>query len=195
MVLWAIDHTSGFKTGAIISAFLALIIYLGAPFSKAHYNPAVSLAFFIRKEINGKLLTVYLIAEVIGAILAVFAYHIIFEKTLESPSFLTVTLNQLGAEFVGTALLVATILAVATLRKTQGNKYYGIAIALSVWISILLFGKVSGSFINPTVALAGFIDNVISLKTLLAFIPVQIIAGVSIGYLYNYVFKDVSSNR
>lgn len=53
----------------IIGAALAVLIMVGAPLSGAHYNPAVSTAFWLKKAINGNQLLAYVVAQLFGAFL------------------------------------------------------------------------------------------------------------------------------
>lgn len=53
----------------VIGAALALLIWLGAPLSGAHYNPAVSSAFYLKKSINGSQWAAYVVAQLLGAFL------------------------------------------------------------------------------------------------------------------------------
>lgn len=61
-------------TGAI----LAVLILTFGPISGAHFNPAVSLAFALRRELTAPMLVVYIVAQVLGAILGVWAAHLMF---------------------------------------------------------------------------------------------------------------------
>ena len=61
-------------TGAI----LFVIIKMFGPISGAHFNPVVSLVFFLRKEINFRDLFYYIVLQIISGILAVFLIHYIF---------------------------------------------------------------------------------------------------------------------
>src|SRR5271157_4593996 len=65
-------------TGAILAA---LILTLG-PFSGAHFNPAVSIGLALRGELVAKTTAIYIGAQVIGAIIGVWAAHLMFELPL-----------------------------------------------------------------------------------------------------------------
>jgi glycerol uptake facilitator-like aquaporin len=65
-------------TGAILSV---LILTFG-PISGAHFNPAVSIAFALRRELTTPILAAYIVAQVLGAILGVWAAHLMFELPL-----------------------------------------------------------------------------------------------------------------
>src|SRR3982074_652289 len=65
-------------TGAILTV---LILTFG-PISGAHFNPAVSIATALRGELSMRMLGVYIVVQVIGAIVGVWAAHLMFELPL-----------------------------------------------------------------------------------------------------------------
>ena len=65
-------------TGAI----LVVIILVFGPISGAHFNPAVTLAFVIRREIGPTDAILYFVAQVIGSIAGVWAAHAMFELSI-----------------------------------------------------------------------------------------------------------------
>ena len=65
-------------TGAI----LYVIIKMFSPISGAHFNPSVSLVFFIRKEIDFTTLVKFILIQILSGIIAVFLIHYIFEIKL-----------------------------------------------------------------------------------------------------------------
>ena len=65
-------------TGAI----LFVIIKMFAPISGAHFNPAVSIVFYIRKELEKNDLIIYVLMQITGGLIAVFLTHYIFNITI-----------------------------------------------------------------------------------------------------------------
>ena len=61
---------------------LYVIITTLGPISGAHFNPAVSLAFFLRGELGASDLAGYVVAQVIGGVLGVWAAHVMFDLPL-----------------------------------------------------------------------------------------------------------------
>jgi glycerol uptake facilitator-like aquaporin len=59
-----------------IGIMLIAIIYFGAKYSKTSYNPAASAALFGRGDIDSKELVVYIVAEVLGGIAALYWYNL-----------------------------------------------------------------------------------------------------------------------
>src|SRR6202043_1319855 len=62
-------------TGAI----LVVLILIFAPLSGAHFNPAVSVAFALRREMPWSIAAVYIAAQILGAVAGVWVAHIMFE--------------------------------------------------------------------------------------------------------------------
>lgn len=103
-------------TGAIL---VVLIIVFG-PISGAHFNPAVTLTFAIRKEITAPESFLYVAMQVIGGICGVLVAHIMFDNPLFDPSTTNRTgLGQWVGEFVATFGLIGTILGCIRLGRRQ----------------------------------------------------------------------------
>ncbi len=135
-----------------IGAALMVMIFAGGHVSGAHYNPAVSLAVFLRGKLPAGDLVPYWLAQLVGAILAAWAVH--FFKSAGGP----VTPLPIGwkaallAEFLFTFALAWVVLNVATAKGTAGNSFYGLAIGMTVMTGAFSVGNVSGGAFNPAVA-------------------------------------------
>lgn len=140
------------KFGAAIT--LMVMIYAGGHISGAHYNPAVSLAVWIRGKLSIGDMIGYWMSQLAGAILAAIVVANIFG--VEGASVCAVSddgmIEALIAEFVGTFALAYVVLNVATAKGTAGNSYYGIAIAGTVLAMAMVIGRFSGGAYNPAVA-------------------------------------------
>ena len=64
------------KNPLAIGFGLTVLVYMGAHISGAHYNPVVSLAMLLRKEINSSDFFKYLVAQILGAFIAAFVVSI-----------------------------------------------------------------------------------------------------------------------
>lgn len=135
-----------------IGSVLAVMVYAGAHISGAHYNPAVSLALFIRKRLILYDLIIYCTVQLIAAVLA--AYVTLYFKGFPASVPLNPdTLKAVLAEFLFTFALCYVILNVATARATRGNSFYGFAIGFTVVAGAYAVGVISGGAFNPAVAL------------------------------------------
>ena len=132
-------------TGAILAV---LILTLG-PVSGAHFNPAVSLAFGLRREISWALVMLYVAAQIIGAVIGVLAAHGMFELPLWQLSTHTRTgPGQWLAEAIATFGLVLTILGCVTCSAASVPYAVGLYITAAYWFTA------STSFANPAVTIA-----------------------------------------
>ncbi len=135
-----------------IAAVLAAVIYAGGHVSRAHYNPAITLAFRLRKECAPRDVAPYVAAQLAGALSAALTAR--FLVGAGTPLEIECFGRALVAEIVFTFALAWVILNVAISRGTAGNGFYGIAIGLIVAGAILAVGDVSGAALNPAVAIA-----------------------------------------
>ena len=132
-------------TGAI----LVVLITMLAPVSGAHLNPAVSLAFALRREITWPRCGAYVILQVLGGIAGMLAAHLMFEEPLWQLSQKIRTGGaQWFSEGIATFGLVLTILATLRARPAAVPMAVGLYITAAYWFTA------STSFANPAVTVA-----------------------------------------
>jgi glycerol uptake facilitator-like aquaporin len=132
-------------TGAILTV---LILTFG-PLSGAHFNPAVTLAFAARREVEPRDAGLYIGAQVIGGILGVWIAHAMFELPLWQVSVTARTgPGQWLAESVATFGLLLTILGCKARTPTAIPYAVGLYITSAYWFTA------STSFANPAVTIA-----------------------------------------
>ncbi len=138
-------------TGAIL---VVLITMLG-PISGAHFNPAVTLVFALRRQLPPAEALAYVGVQIAGGILGVWAAHLMFEETLWQFSQTVRTGgSQWFAEAVATFGLVFVILATLKARESAVAMGVGLYITAAYWFTA------STSFANPAVTIArGFSDT------------------------------------
>jgi glycerol uptake facilitator-like aquaporin len=163
-------------TGAILTV---LILTFG-PISGAHFNPAVSIAMTLRRELAPSVGVIYIAVQIAGGILGVLAAHAMFELPLWQVS-LTVRTGpgQWFAEFVATFGLLLTILGCAARTPSAIPYAVGLYITAAYWFTA------STSFANPAVTVARALSNTyagIAPTGVLAFIGAQI-AGALVAVL------------
>jgi glycerol uptake facilitator-like aquaporin len=140
-------------TGAIL---VVLITILG-PISGAHFNPAVSLVFVLKRELSLGDGLLYAIAQVIGGILGTVLAHAMFALPLIDISLKQrAGAAQLLSEGVAAFGLVVTILAGIRFAKTAVPWLVGLYITAAYWFTA------STSFANPAVAIARSLTNTFS---------------------------------
>jgi glycerol uptake facilitator-like aquaporin len=140
-------------TGAIL---VVLITILG-PISGAHFNPAVSLVFALKRELTARDAALYIGAQVLGGILGTMIAHGMFALPLLDASMKARTGGaQWFAEAVAAFGLVATILAGIRFQRAAVPWLVGLYITAAYWFTA------STSFANPAVAIARSFTNTFS---------------------------------
>ena len=132
-------------TGAI----LTVLILVFGPLSGAHFNPAVSLAFALRRELPWPIAGWYIVAQFAGAIAGVWAAHLMFELPLMQFSLTVRTgIGQWFAESVATFGLLLTIFGCVARTPSA------VPVAVGLYITAAYWFTASTSFANPAVTIA-----------------------------------------
>lgn len=143
-----------------IGIVLASLVYWGGFISGAHYNPAVTLTFFLRKKMNQTETIRYMLSQFTGSILACIVSTSVFLKPVSIINAAPWT-TALIAESLFTFLLCSVVLHVAAHKKTQGNQYFGLAIGGIVLAGAFAVGNISGGAFNPAVGIGPLFTNVL----------------------------------
>lgn len=171
-------------TGAI----LVVLILIFGPISGAHFNPAVTLAFYIRKEITARDGMLFVVAQITGGIIGVFIAHLMFQNPLIDPSTHARTgTSQWISEFVATFGLLATILGLVKSRPEAIPYAVGLYITAAYWFTS------STSFANPAVTIARGFSNTfagIDPSHVAAFIMVQLFAAVVATFTFKWLLDQ-----
>ena len=155
-----------------------VMIYGVGYISGAHFNPAVTVAIWLRGACEKDDVAPYIAVQIIaGALAALVSENILFAETSVMALEMDTT-QALGAEFLYTFALVFVILNVATSEATEGNGYYGAAIAFVVLAGALTVGGISGGSFNPAVTGALFVSGVVDVADLWMHLVPQFIAGI-----------------
>ena len=143
---------------AAVAPFIALIIgvYSFGKISLAHFNPAVTIGYYITGHITKIQILYYFAAEIIGALLgSLFVLQFIGEKAnlgANAPNNDFSILLIFPVEVLASALLMGVIFYVVYTKGLRG--FSGIAIGGIVGLDILFFAFISGASMNPARALA-----------------------------------------
>jgi len=167
-----------------IGSALAVMVFAGGHVSGGHYNPAVSLAVFLRNKISFENMLIYWIVQLAGAILAAFI-TIYLKGEPSSTPLQPDTLKALLAEFLFTFALCFVVLNVATMKATAGNSYFGWAIGFTVLVGAYAVGSVSGGAFNPAVALGITILNLSLWSNIWIFIVANLLGGAAAALVVN----------
>jgi aquaporin Z len=135
-----------------IGASLMVMIFAGGHVSGGHFNPAVTLAVWMRGKCDTKDVVPYWIAQLAAAFVAAWIVHKIKMPGAAQPLALASWKPAFVAEFLFTFALCWVVLNVATSKGTSGNSFYGLAIGMTVMTGAFAVGNVSGGAFNPAVA-------------------------------------------
>jgi glycerol uptake facilitator-like aquaporin len=135
-------------------AMLVVLITILGPISGAHFNPAVTLVFALRREIQTKAAIAYVIAQITGGIAGTFLAHAMFDlPILQISQTVRAGSGQWIAEIAAAFGLVFTILAGLRFRSDAIPWLVGLYITSAYWFTA------STSFANPAVAIARALSN------------------------------------
>jgi aquaporin Z len=163
-----------------IGGTLAVAIYAGGHISGAHYNPAVSIAAFVRGRLPGVELPGYIAAQLGGASLAALLGAWVFRvdsSHLHAWSGRALW-TALVVEVLFTFLLAFVVLNVATSKDHPDNSFYGVAIGGTVTVGVLIVGAISGAAFNPAVALGVTFARLSAWGNLWVYVVAQVVGGV-----------------
>ena len=147
-----IDPGAGALAPLAIGSALMIMVYAGGHVSGGHYNPAVTLAVWLRGRCPSADVPGYWISQIIGAFAAsALALYLKGEPALIMPEEIKIG-PAFIAELVGTFALCYVVLNVATAKATAGNSNYGLAIGFTVMVMAFALGGISGGAFNPAVA-------------------------------------------
>ena len=173
-------------------AALVVLIWVFAPLSGAHFNPAVTLFFALKREIAWGEASLYVAVQIVAAIVGVWIAHAMFampvvevsHKFRDGPA-------QWLSEFVATFGLLLTIAGGARKPDTT-PALVGLYIAAAYWFTA------STSFANPAVTIARAMSDSfagIAPHSAPGFIAAQLIAAVLAAPLLSLLFPPVSTSE
>jgi aquaporin Z len=169
-----------------IGSALMVMIFAGGHVSGAHYNPAVTLAVFMRGKCPAADVIPYMAAQVLGAAAA--AAVVLFMKGNPSVEAANPDIARaLLAEFLYTFALCYVVLNVATAKGTSGNSFYGLAIGFTVLIGAYSVGSVSGGAFNPAVAVGITIMGLSQLVHIWIFLAANFAAGAAAALVFCFI--------
>jgi aquaporin Z len=135
---------------------LAIVVYAFGKYSMAHFNPAVTIAFFITKHVKGRQLPYYFAAQAIGAFMgSIFALLVMGDYAnlgTNYPNPTSTVEANVSYEILTSIFLMGVIYIVVHFKKL--GKLTGVAIGGIIALDVLFFGLVSGASMNPIRSLA-----------------------------------------
>ena len=179
----SIDPGAGALAPLAIGSALAVMIYAGGHISGGHYNPAVTLAVWLRGKASPRGALAYMTAQVLAGVAA--AAVVLFLKENSATSATYDALPALIAEFLFTFALAFVVLNVSTAKSTEGNSYFGFAIGFTVLIGAYAVGSVSGGVLNPAVAVGITIMGMSELSSFWIYLVATLLGGAAAALAFN----------
>lgn len=169
-----------------IGASLMVMIFAGGHISGGHYNPAVTLAVWIRGKCATKDVGPYMAAQVAGGVVAALAVGFL----VGTGNPLTIKNGQAAfvAEFLFTFALAYVVLNVVTAKATSGNSFYGLAIGMTVMAGAFAVGGISGGVFNPAVAVGAAVMKALNFSD----IWIHLIADFAGAAVAGVAFKTLN---
>ena len=174
----------------IIGSALMVVVYMGGHVSGGHYNPAVTLALFLRGKMRRADLLPYWGAQILGALTGAYLSRMFMDRTFAlAPATTASTGVVLLVEALYTALLALVVLNCATRQATKGNSYFGLAIGFTIVIAAYAGGPISGGAFNPAVATGAIVINALGGAGNLSDLWLYLVGPLAGGALAAVVFK------
>ena len=173
-----------------IGASLMVMIFAGGHVSGGHFNPAVTLAVWLRGKGDPKDSVPfgrYWVAQLGAGIVAALIVNFLLGGRHAGGPALHGTVPSLIVEFLFTFALAWVVLNVATAKATAGNSFYGLAIGMTVMTGAVAVGGVSGGAFNPAVGLGVFTMGLESAKQLGIYLVADMAGGAVAALAYKVI--------
>ena len=169
-------------------AALVVLITIFGPISGAHFNPVVSLAFAVRREIRVRTAFAFIVAQIVGGVAGVYAAHAMFgQDILQISTKLRAGPSLAFSEAVATFGLIATIFGCVRFKPDFTPVGVGLYITSAYWFTA------STSFANPAVTLARSLSNTfagIAPSSVPGFIAAQACGAVVGVVVFGWLLKS-----
>ncbi len=169
-----------------IASALMVMVYASGHVSGAHFNPAVTLAVFLRGRCSAADVVPYMVSQVAGAALAsvLVLYlkghpEVVAAKPQVAPALL--------AEFLFTFALAYVVLNVATAKGTSNNSFYGLAIGFTVLAGAYSVGSISGGAFNPAVAVGITMMGLSAIANIWIFLLANFAGGAVAAIAFKFI--------
>jgi aquaporin Z len=147
-----VSHGAVTHVGIALTFGLVVLamIYAVGEVSGAHLNPAVTIAFWVARRLEGRLVAPYIASQLAGALAASIVLRLLFPEhiTLGTTSPSGPWLQSFALEFLLTTILMFVVLCVSTGAKETGVMA-GVAIGGVVAFEALFAGPICGASMNP----------------------------------------------
>lgn len=172
-----------------IGSALMVMIFAGGHISGGHFNPAVTLAVWLRGKAAARDVVPYWVAQLAAGAVAALLVTALFEGQPADIPALRGAVPSLIVEFLFTFALAWVVLNVATAEGTAGNSFYGLAIGFTVLTGAISVGGISGGAFNPAVGLGVFLMGLENLQQLGIYAIADLAGGAVAAFTFNAVVR------
>jgi len=184
-----IPNATGVIPPLAIGAVLMVMIFAGGHVSGAHYNPAVTLAVWIRGRCETRDVLAYWAAQLFAGMAAALVAVFLVGKNA-TPMDIKNLPAAFVAEFLFTFALAYVVVNVATAKGTSGNSFYGLAIGMTVMAGAFSVGAISGGAFNPAVAIGAAIMQLVSCSQIWVHLIAELSGGLAAGMVFKFLNPD-----
>jgi aquaporin Z len=143
-----------------VAAVMVAAVWAGAHVSGGHFNPAVTLATYLRHQLSLADLWSYWAAQLAGAFAAALLAMTAFPRQLDGLGVTgSAALPALLVEFLFTFAIVYVVLSIRVSPFQEQNVFYGVAVGVVVLVGSLTAAGVSGAAFNPAVVFGMTVDG------------------------------------
>ena len=187
------QNTNGLLVAAIAHGVILAIMVTATMRISGHLNPAVTLGFLAARRIEPMMAMIYIVAQLLGAVVAAYALKGIFPAEIETATRLggqsvSIELSAAQAilcEFLATFFL--TFVVFGTAVDPAAPKVGGFAIGLAVTADILAIGPLTGGSMNPARSFGpAVVSGILEGQAIYWIGP--ILGGVAAAVLYDRLF-------
>jgi aquaporin Z len=184
-----IPGAAGVIAPIAIGGALMVMFYAGGHISGGHFNPAVTLAVFVRGRCETKDVIPYWVAQFLAGVAAALVAVFLVGKS-GTPMEIKNVPAAFVAEFLFTFALAYVVVNSATSKDTANNSFYGLAIGMTVMVGAFSVGAISGGAFNPAVAVGAAVMKLVNFPD----IWIHIIADFAGGLVAAMTFKFLNPN-
>jgi len=171
-----------------IGSALMVMVYAGGHISGGHYNPAVTLAVFLRGRCPAKDVLPYWVSQIAGAAAAAFVVGFLYGPG--RPMIIASVPKAFVVDFLFTFALAFVVLNVATAKGTANNSFYGLAIGFTVLTGAFAVGELSGGAFNLAVAIGGAIMKILAPAQIWIHLVADLLGGAVAAGVFKIVNPD-----
>lgn len=176
-----------------IGLVLAAAIYVGSNISGGHYNPAVTLALWIRGKFSPYQIPGYILFQTLGAFSASAFYTYLLNKTVYPKPMATLgTIEAILIETLGTFLFCTVILETTAKERALDRSSIGLIIGLTLTAVAFMGGTLSGGAFNPALGVGTIAFDCVKSGTSYNLLPIYLIgpfAGSILAGLYHRLMR------